>query len=216
MDDIKATRFGAKYDFGKVIVGGLFEHITDDLPGGGSGALDRNAYGANVTYKLTGNTKLMAQVLKVGDYGNTNKTGATRFALGASQKVNSNLDFYAVYAQTNNDKNAAFPGTGHDHGDRLFTVAGKDPKAFSVGRSLQVLTGTTRRKRDRTRRGGRDAPHSLWTGDGRNGLFRQFRPLQFLRGLHGPAFLLPGTGPGLAPARCACHAPVRSASTREK
>ncbi len=133
VDDIKATRFGAKYDFGKVIVGGLFEHITDDLPGGGSGALDRNAYGANVTYKLTGNTKLMAQVLKVGDYGNTNKTGATRFALGASQKVNSNLDFYAVYAQTNNDKNAAFPGTGHDHGDRLFTVAGKDPKAFSVG-----------------------------------------------------------------------------------
>jgi len=136
LDDIKATRFGAKYAFGPVVVGGLYEHITDDLPGGGSGPLDRDAYGANVTYNVTGATAVMVQALQADDYGNTKNTGATRIALGASHKVNSNLGIYAVYAQTNNDDNAAFPVTGHDHGDHPATLAGKDPTAFSVGAKL--------------------------------------------------------------------------------
>lgn len=133
-DDLKgfATdgwRLGASYDFGLVKLGGIYEDIDSDNP-----RLSRPAYGANVTFQLNDDSRLLAQWLHADESeaaGGDDE--ADQFSLGAETTLDERTTVYAVYTQLDNAENARYQGIDGGHGEELLTVPGGDPRAFSVG-----------------------------------------------------------------------------------
>jgi len=127
-EKVDGTRLGVMYDFGNFGLGAIYESLSsDDIA-----ALDRDAYGINGTLKLSGNTKLQAQIL-MADENATTETGATMTSFGVSKKLDKKTEVYAIYTSTSNDDAANFQGVEDGHGDELKTVAGGSPNAFSLG-----------------------------------------------------------------------------------
>tara|TARA_R110002073_G_scaffold222228_1_gene382442 strand:+ start:1572 stop:2639 length:1068 start_codon:yes stop_codon:yes gene_type:complete len=130
--EIDATRIAAKNTFGNLTAAVIFENIQHDLDAGGSGTLDRNAVGANLTYAQD-SWKYYAQILSVSNYANVPESGALMFSLAAEKNLAQSLTTYVIYSQTDNDSNATYQGVDGGHGDELGTLPGGTPKALSLG-----------------------------------------------------------------------------------
>ena len=129
---IDATRIAVKNTFGKFTTAIIYETIQHDLDAGGQGALDRNAWGSNLTYTQD-SWKYYAQVLSASSYARVQDSGALMFSIAAEKSLNSAFRAYVVYSQTDNEANASYQAVDGGHGDELGTLAGGTPKALSVG-----------------------------------------------------------------------------------
>ncbi|WP_439133873.1 porin [Pseudomaricurvus sp.] len=129
--DIDATRLAVRAAKGDVTVSLIADIVQQDSETG-INALDREAYGANVAYRL-GPWNLMAQSFVVTDYEDTDDSGALMMSAGVERKVTSALKGYLVYTQTDNDSNARFQGVDGSHGEEVATLLGGTPKALSLG-----------------------------------------------------------------------------------
>jgi len=130
--EIDATRIATKNTFGKLTAAVIFETIQHDLDAGGQGMLDRNAWGANLTYAHD-SWKYYTQILSASSYANVPDSGALMFSIAAEKTLAKGLTTYVIYSQTDNDANATYQGVDGGHGDELATLPGGTPKAFSVG-----------------------------------------------------------------------------------
>lgn len=129
---IDASRIGIRKSFTSLSAGLIYEFVDHDLEMGGDGALHREAFGANLAFTRRTLTYLL-QVMHAKDAGETRHTGATAISLGLEKHHGESLKSYAVYTQTDNDRNAAYQGVDGTHGDELATTAGGRPSAFSMG-----------------------------------------------------------------------------------
>ncbi|MBU3069934.1 porin [Aestuariicella sp. G3-2] len=129
--DIDATRLAARANLGEVTVG-LIADIVHQESEAGVNPLDREAYGANVAYRL-GVWNLMAQGFLVTDYEDSEESGAIMMSAGIECKLTPLLKGYLIYTQTDNESNARFQGVDGSHGEEVATVMGGTPKALSLG-----------------------------------------------------------------------------------
>lgn len=125
---IEGYRAGAKYDFGRTEIGGIYENLeADDYT-----PLDREGYGAFVTYdllpRLSATVQWMhAEETDLGDDGADQ--GGLILAYGLTPKI----QLYTGYTKTLNDDNASYRSADYAHGDVINTVRGGNPSAATVG-----------------------------------------------------------------------------------
>jgi len=110
----------------------ILESIDHKLDDGSKGELDRDAFAFQAAYKYAG-LKYLGQVMMAGDYADVDDSGATMLSMGVEKSLSGSTKVYAMYTQTDNDKNAAYQAVDGTHGDELATTNGGTPKAFSVG-----------------------------------------------------------------------------------
>lgn len=146
ISDEKIWRLAAGYNFGDFKLVGLYQQesgLNRDVVVGPTldNNVKRKTWGLGGAYKLGANT-LKLQYYRAGDLTNTNllnagDTGASLWALGVDHALSKRTTIYAAYAQTSNDGNnpngASYSAFGGGHGDNPGTVAGKDPRGFSLG-----------------------------------------------------------------------------------
>lgn len=127
--EAQGWRLGAGYAFGVVKVQGIYESITSS----DNDVFERDAYGGNVSFKLSDRDSLGAQYLVAEDYANSSNTGAEMISAGWTHKLDKRTSVYAMYTQTSNDANADYQGVDGGHGDEVKTDPGGSPRAFSLG-----------------------------------------------------------------------------------
>ena len=124
-----ALRLAVKYKFGNARVGLIYESIDSDT----IAEWKRDAFGANVVFKVGKGADVRLQYLSVDDADGTTDTGATRISAGYFKKLNKKTQWYVAYGATDNDANATFQGVDGGHGDEVATAAGGNPSALSLG-----------------------------------------------------------------------------------
>ncbi len=134
--EIDATRVAARKTHGAFTSALLFEHINHDLAGEGQGLLDRNAWGANLTY-TNASWKYSFQVLTALSHAVSPDSGARMISLAAEKTIHDSLTGYVAYTQTDNEQNASYQAVDGGHGDELSTLPGGTPRALSVGLKYQ-------------------------------------------------------------------------------
>lgn len=125
---ISAYRLGAKYDFGKVEIGGIYEDIEaeDYTP------LDRRAYGAHATYRFL--TQLSATVQWMhADETDVGNDGADQGSIIVAYDMTKVIQLYTGFSKTFNEENARFRTADYAHGDVVNTVPGGNPSAATIG-----------------------------------------------------------------------------------
>jgi len=126
--DASGIRVGAGATFGKTKVNAIFEQLSSDT----DKKFDRPAYGGSIAHKI-GKTTVKAQLFMMGDYTDTDDSGAMLYGLGVDHKLGKKFTVYAVVAAVSNDKNAKVPLAGSGHGEKYAPTAGDDPKGASAG-----------------------------------------------------------------------------------
>lgn len=111
-------------------IGFIFEAI--DTSGDAMANLDRNAFGANASYRA-GPTVLDAQILFAGDYRGTSNSGAVNIGLGLTHIYDDNIRVYTAFSITDNESNGRYRAVGGGHGDLVGTETGGTPWAISAG-----------------------------------------------------------------------------------
>ena len=94
--------------------------------------LDRNAFGANASYRV-GPTILDAQILFAGNHRGTGSSGAINIGLGLTHVYDDNVQVYTAFSITDNESNGRYPAVGAGHGDLVGTETGGMPWAMSAG-----------------------------------------------------------------------------------
>jgi len=123
-------RLVAGYTFGNFKIAGLYESGSADA---GLDTAERDGFGVFANYAM-GNITLKANYLSVGEYGNTNNTGAEQWTVGADYALSKRTTAYAYYVAIDNEAGAAFDlGSAQGVSDFTQTNAGSDPSAFGIG-----------------------------------------------------------------------------------
>lgn len=136
--ELSGWRLGGSYDFGVAKLGLIYEDLKGE-DGFDSDALSREAYGANVSFAVTGSTKIKAQYLRADDADDVSGSGADMYSIGAESKIAKNTTVYAIYSTVQNDDAAGldlegYQGIDGGHGDELDNIAdGGDASAVSLG-----------------------------------------------------------------------------------
>lgn len=130
--EIEGTRLGARYGLGKWAAKAIFESTDSDLVE----TFRRDAYGLGIEYEIAAKTGLGIQWMhaQASDFGDD---AADQFAVALTHRFNKRLSVHAVATTTRNDSNASYRITDYGHGDKVNTIAGGNPRAFSVGASLK-------------------------------------------------------------------------------
>ncbi|ASK34213.1 porin [Alloalcanivorax mobilis] len=129
---LDAYRLFGKYDFGAFGLGAIYEDIDPD----GYQALNREAYGLQATYDVVPRWTVAgqwnhAQQTAVGD------DDSDQYSLGVFHALSDQVLLHAMYTITRNGDNAAYKGVDYSHGDKLATLAGRDPWSVSLGAQLK-------------------------------------------------------------------------------
>ncbi len=129
---LDAHRFSAKYQFGALGLGGIYENVTPDNFGG----LDREAYGVQLTYRL------MPRWVTVAHWNHAEETEAgddeaDQYSLGLFHSLNDQVLLHTMATVTQNGDNARYKGVDYAHGDKLATLPNRDPWSVSVGAQLK-------------------------------------------------------------------------------
>lgn len=127
--EAQGVRVGAAAEFGAMKLQGIYESTKSD----DNDVFERDAYGANLTFKVSSKDKLGVQWLRADDYANSSDTGADMISAGWTRKLDKRTSMYAVYTQTDNGSNARYQGVDGGHGDEIKTDLGGNPSAFSLG-----------------------------------------------------------------------------------
>lgn len=129
---LDAYRAAAKYRFGKWLLGGIYENIEpDDYP-----ELDRQAYGAQINFTVAPRWTLAGQ----WNHAEESEAGgdeADQYSIGMFHALTDQVLLHAMYTVTRNEDNAAYRGVDYSHGDKVGTLPGRAPWAFSVGAQLK-------------------------------------------------------------------------------
>lgn len=122
-DDASAWKIGGTYTLmDATTIGAIWESADD-----GSANGDRDAWLLNLKHRI-GDASLLASFAMADETGGVADTGATHFALGASQSLSKATEVYALYTVVSNDGAA-------DYGlfSKSANIAGEDMSAFSIG-----------------------------------------------------------------------------------
>ncbi|MFL1407193.1 porin [Marinobacter sp. M1N3S26] len=125
---IEGYRAGAKYEFGKAEVGGIYENIkADDYT-----PLDREGYGAFATYDVLPRLSATLQWMHADetDLGND---GADQGSIILAYGLTRQIQLYTGFSKTFNDENARYRTADYAHGDVVNTVRGGNPSAATIG-----------------------------------------------------------------------------------
>ncbi len=127
---ITGTKLGAGYSFGETKLGFVYETLKDDKA---NSPYSRNAVYLSVIQKL-GKEKIKLAYGKADDGEDTNtKTGATFMAVGIDHELSKRTTIYALYAATQNDKNATYGLGQSGAGGAYKPGADEDPSVISFG-----------------------------------------------------------------------------------
>lgn len=129
---VTATKAAASYTFmGNLTVTGIFETIKD------SPINSRNAWYVAGTYMISDSTGIKAAYAMADDLDSGSNTGADYWAVGATHKLNEDLEVFGLYSAVNNDSNASytFYSSPHTSTNPNTGIAspGKDSNVFAVG-----------------------------------------------------------------------------------
>ena len=127
--EAQGLRVGAGGEFGPLMVQAIYESTESD----DNDVFERDAYGANATFKVSKKDKIGLQWLRAEEYANSSDTGADMVSVGWTRKLDKRTSMYAVYTQTDNESNARYQGVDGGHGDEVRTDLGGTPSAFSLG-----------------------------------------------------------------------------------
>ena len=129
--DARGIRVGLAYRLGAVRFGGVFETLKDD---GAGAVVERNVWAANIAYAL-GAFTLASQYMKAGPSARPQgDDGARQYTLGLYYNFPPGLQLYLVYAQLDNDANAAYRLARSGHGQSFTpTEDGARVAAASIG-----------------------------------------------------------------------------------
>jgi predicted porin len=125
--DSSMWRVVGGYSFGNFKLGAQYEKGTGD-----DDRANRKAWGLFANFAM-GNVTLKANYLSVGEYDDSNDTGAKQYTLGADYALSKRTTAYALYAKVKNDTNAAFGVGGQTGSDSTVNNANTDPSVFGVG-----------------------------------------------------------------------------------
>lgn len=128
---VDAWRTGLKYQLGAATIGGIFENIDAD-DNVAAGRLSRTAYGLYGQYRVLPKTTVGLQWMHANesDFGDDS---ADQLTLGLYHTLMPKLTTYVMASTTRNDDKGRYQVAGFAHGDKVATVDGGDPFAFSVG-----------------------------------------------------------------------------------
>lgn len=133
-EDAEGTKLTLGYTVGMTKLG--FAYEMDDM-GGNNNDQDRMYF--SVAQDMGDGMAVKAALGMADDRGNTADSGATFFALGGTKSIGDSAEFYALYAQVDNDSGATTGGTG-DFGLYEFAATGT-PEAsanvFALGVNLK-------------------------------------------------------------------------------
>jgi len=125
--DATGMRLGGGAIFGDTKVNLMFEKLSSDTD-----KLDRPAYGGSVSHKM-GATTLKAHLFILGEYTDTDDSGAMLYAIGADHKLDKKVSMYAMIAGVSNQDNGAVNLAASGHGEKYTSAAGDSLMGASVG-----------------------------------------------------------------------------------
>jgi predicted porin len=132
--DVTATKAAGSYTFmGNLTATAIFETIKD------SPINSRNAWYVAGKYMITDSTGIKAAFAMADKLDSGSDTGAKYWAIGATQKLNKDLEVFGLYSAVNNDSNATYtfitdPSTSTNPNTDMGSIApGKDSNVFAVG-----------------------------------------------------------------------------------
>lgn len=130
--DLNAYRGSVRYHLGPMTISGLYEDVQPE----NFASLDREAYGLQLFYTLVPRWTLAAQ----WNHAEESEAGddeADQYSLGVFHALNDRVLLHAMATTTENGENAAYKGVDYAHGDKLATLANRDPWSVSLGAQLK-------------------------------------------------------------------------------
>src|SRR5690606_9711300 len=125
----------AKYKFSALTLGAIYEDISPD----DFASLDREAYGLQAQYTVVPRWNLAAQ----WNHAEESEAGddeADQYSVGVFHSLSDSVLLHAMYTVTKNGDTAAYRGVDYAHGDKVGTLAGRDPWAVAIGATLEFGT----------------------------------------------------------------------------
>jgi predicted porin len=130
--DLNAYRGSVRYHLGPMVLSGLYEDVQPE----NFASLDREAYGLQLFYTVVPRWTLAAQ----WNHAQESEAGdddADQYSLGVFHALNDRVLVHAMATTTKNGENAAYKGVDYAHGDKLATLANRDPWSVSLGAQLK-------------------------------------------------------------------------------
>jgi predicted porin len=124
------TKFGAGLTFGNTKIGAVYEMIKDKKANSDK---TRNAMYVSASQTFGKETIKVAYANAADGDNPTTNTGAKWMAAGIDHAFSNRVTVYALYAQTNNEKNATYGLGTSGPGGSYTPGAGEDPSVISVG-----------------------------------------------------------------------------------
>ena len=130
--ELDAYRGSLRYRMGPVTVSGLYEDVRPE----NFAPFDREAYGLQLFYTLVPRWTLAAQ-WNHAEESEAGDDDADQYSLGVFHALNDRVLLHAMATTTENGENAAYKGVDYAHGDKLATLANRDPWSVSLGAQLK-------------------------------------------------------------------------------
>ncbi|MEQ9511093.1 MAG: porin [Alloalcanivorax xenomutans] len=130
--DLDAWRVAAKYTVGAVTLGAIYE----DLDPENYAPLSRESYGVQAVYNFAPRWNLAGQ-WHHADESDVGDDEADQYSIALFHSLSDSVLLHAAYSVTRNGDNAAYRGVDYAHGDKVGTLAGRDPWALSIGAQLK-------------------------------------------------------------------------------
>ncbi len=130
--DLDAYRGSVRYHLGPVTLSGLYEDVSPE----NFASLDREAYGLQLFYTLVPRWTLAAH-WNHAEESEAGDDDADQYSLGVFHALNDRVLLHAMATTTRNGDNASYKGVDYAHGDKLGTLANRDPWSVSVGAQLK-------------------------------------------------------------------------------
>lgn len=130
--DLNAYRGSVRYRLGSMMISGLYENVQPE----NFASLDREAYGLQLFYTLVPRWTLAAQ----WNHAEESEAGddeADQYSLGVFHALSDSILLHAMATTTENGENASYKGVDYAHGDKLATLANRDPWSVSLGAQLK-------------------------------------------------------------------------------
>ncbi|CUR44649.1 Porin precursor [Alloalcanivorax xenomutans] len=129
---LEGYRAFAKYTMGPVTLGAIYEDLQPEQ----FDTLDREAYGAQVTYRYLPRWVLVGQ-WNHADESERGDDAADQYSLGLFHHLSKQVLLHGMLTHTDNDGQGTYRAVNYAHGDKVATLPGRDPWAISVGAQLR-------------------------------------------------------------------------------
>ncbi len=130
--ELDAYRGSVRYTVGPAIISGLYENVEPE----NFASLNREAYGLQLFYTVVPRWIVVTQ----WNHAEESEAGddeADQYSLGLFHALNDRVLLHTMVTTTQNGDQAAYKGVDYAHGDKLATLANRDPWSVSVGAQLK-------------------------------------------------------------------------------